>query len=163
MTNDTPLIGKPPIELTQDGYGELQTELEELKDAKLPQVIVRVATARDHGDLSENSEYHAAREEQQLVETRIDEIESILANSIVVQVTKSHVIVGVGSTVVLQKKGQKTKITMTVVGEFESEPGENKVSSSSPLGKSLIGKKKGDKVIVKAPAGEIEYTVLELK
>lgn len=163
MVNDTPINGKPPVELTQDGFGELQTELEELKSVKLPQVIERVTAAREHGDLSENSEYHSAREEQQLVETRIDEIEAILANSIVVKATKNHNVIGVGSTVVLIKKGQKKEMVVTIVGEFESEPTEGKVSSSAPLGKALVGKRKGDVTVVKAPAGEVEYMIKDIK
>lgn len=163
MVNDTTVIGRPPVELTQEGFDELQAELTELKTVKLPQVIDRVAAAREHGDLSENSEYHSAKEEQQLVETRIDEIETILGNAVVVQATRSRTSVGVGTTVVIAKKGQKKQQTLTIVGEFEAEPGDNKVSINSPLGKALAGKKKGDTVMVQAPAGEVEYAIIEIK
>ncbi|MFZ1721567.1 MAG: transcription elongation factor GreA, partial [Microgenomates group bacterium] len=103
----------PTIELTQEGFDELQTELSELRDVKLPAVISRVAKAREHGDLSENAEYHSAQDDQQLVETRIAEIESILSKAKVVQHTKSTVKVGIGSTVEVKKTGQKKTATFT--------------------------------------------------
>ncbi len=163
MVQDTTQIGRPKVELTQEGFDELQAELTQLKSVKLPQVIDRVAAAREHGDLSENSEYHSAKEEQQLIETRIDEVESILNNAVVVQATKSRTVVGVGTVVVIARKGQKKQQTFTVVGEFEAEPGEGKVSINAPLGKALNGKRKGDTVMVQAPAGEVEYTIVELQ
>lgn len=151
------------IELTKEGLEDLQSELEELKNVRLPAVIDRVAKAREHGDLSENAEYHSARDDQQLLETRVEEIENILANATVVQYTKSHAKVGIGSTVVLKKGSAKKSVTFTVVGEFESDPLNGKISSVSPLGKALMGKKKGDQVKVEAPGGSITYEILEIK
>lgn len=151
------------IELTQEGLDELQAELRELADVKLPEVIARVAKAREYGDLSENAEYHSARDEQELLQARIDEVQQIVNNAVVVKQTKSHTHVGVGSQVVVNKKGSAKDITFEVVGEFEADPKVNKISSVSPVGKALVGKKKGDKVTVNAPAGEIEYTIKEIK
>jgi transcription elongation factor GreA len=151
------------IEVTKEGLEELQAELTELKEVKLPTVIKRVSKAREYGDLSENAEYHSAKEEQEFVETRIDEIETILARAKVVKQTKSSTTIGVGSTVVVRKKGAKASLTLLIVGEFEANPSENKISSASPLGKALIGKKKGDTTMVKAPAGLIEYSIQDIK
>ncbi|MBP9819751.1 transcription elongation factor GreA [Candidatus Woesebacteria bacterium] len=151
------------IELTQEGLDELTKELEELKQVKLPEAVERVARAREHGDLSENAEYHSAQDDQQLVQARIEEIELILAKATVVKQTTGHNKVGMGSTIVLQKKGDKNKTTFTIVGEFEANPGENRISVASPIGKAVMGKKKGDTVIVHAPVGDSEYTIIDIK
>ncbi len=153
----------PTIELTKEGFDELQAELAELRDVKLPAVIARVAKAREHGDLSENAEYHSAQDDQQLIETRIAEIDSILSKAKVVQHTKSSLKVGIGSKVEVKKKGAKKGTTFSIVGEYESNPAEGKISSVSPLGKALIGKKKGDTVQVEAPSGTISYEILQIK
>lgn len=151
------------VEVTKEGLADLQAELAELRDVKLPAIIQRVAQAREHGDLSENAEYHDAKEDQRLTETRIDELEAVVAKAKIVKHTRSHTVIGMGSTVVVQKKGSKKKLTITIVGEFEANPLENKISGAAPLGAALMKKKKGDKVIVHAPAGDVEYTVLEIK
>ena len=151
------------VELTKEGLEELTRELQELTNVKLPQVIDRVAKAREYGDLSENSEYHSARDEQQLVEARIEEIQNILSNAKMVKATKSNDKVGIGSVVTIAQEGKKGEFEVTIVGEFESTPGQTKISSVSPMGKALVGKKKGDKTVVKAPAGETVYTVISIK
>jgi len=151
------------IQLTIEGFEELQNELKELVEVKLPALIIRVAKAREFGDLSENAEYHSAREDQNLIETRMDEIQSVLAKAEIVKQTTSHTKVGIGSRVIIIIKGQKTKKEITIVGEFEAEPGAGKISSVSPLGKALMGKKKSDTVKVTAPAGEIEYEIVDIK
>lgn len=153
---------KPVIELTQEGRADLEKEVNELKNVKLPQIIERVSTAREHGDLSENAEFHSAKEEQELVEARIEEIETILANSKVVQNTTGSTKIGMGSKITIVKKGNGKKQKATIVGEFEAEPGSDKVSISSPLGKALVGKRKGDVVAVDVPAGSVEYEILEI-
>jgi len=151
------------IQLTQAGLDELKQELQELIDVKLPEAIDRVTKAREYGDLSENSEYHSARDDQQLVQTRIDQIGEIIEKAQVIKNTRSKTVVGVGSKVTIQKKGSNTKKTFELAGEFESEPGENKISSVSPLGKSLMGQKKGDTAQVKAPSGVVEYKIIDVK
>lgn len=153
------------IQVTQDGLEELKRELKELVDIKLPANVDRVSKAREYGDLAENAEYHSAKEDQTLIETRIDEIEKILAMAQVVQNTRSSSKVGMGSKVsvsIVSKKKAKPQV-FVIVGEFEATPAEGKISSVSPLGKALMGKKKGDTVAVKAPAGEVEYEILEIK
>jgi len=151
------------ITFTQGGLDELKEELRILVEEKLPAVIERIAIAREHGDLSENAEYHSARDEQQLLQARIDEIETILSKSRVASKTTSHTIVGLGSTVTIQKKDSNKSKTITLVGEFEASPEENNISNGSPLGRALSGKKKGEKVTVAAPAGEIIYTIVSIK
>lgn len=164
MTNtssDTVQIDQ--IELTKRGLDELQAELKELEEIKLPEAIDRVAKAREHGDLSENSEYHSARDDKELIETRIDEIKSVLEKAKVVSATKSHQKVGIGSEVTIKKTGSKLTKTMIIVGEYESDPLHDKISVASPLGKALLKNKRGDKVIAKTPAGEVEYEIIDIK
>jgi len=156
-------INDQQIQLTQAGLDELKQELQELVDIKLPEAIDRVTKAREYGDLTENSEYHSARDDQQLIQTRIDQIGEIIERASVIQNTKSKTVIGVGSKVTIQKDGTQTKKTFEVAGEFESEPGENKISSVSPLGKSLMGKKKGDIAQVQAPAGVVRYKIIDVK
>jgi transcription elongation factor GreA len=152
------------VQLTQEGLAELSAELQQLKDEKLPRVIERVAAAREQGDLSENADYHAAKEEQSFTETRISEIEDILAHSTIVKNTSSHTQVGIGSRVEVYIEGKSGKnFTYEIVGEFEADPEEGKVSAVSPLGKALLGKKKGEKSSVTAPAGEVVYVIKNIK
>lgn len=152
------------IQLTQEGLEELKAELQQLKGEKLPRVIERVAAAREQGDLSENADYHAAKEEQSFTETRISEIEDILAHSMVVKNTTSHTQVGIGSRVEVYLEGKSGKtFTYEIVGEFEADPEEGKVSAVSPLGKALLGKKKGEKSAVTAPAGDVVYIIKNIK
>lgn len=154
---------KQQVSLTQEGLDEIKAELNELVDIKLPAVITRVAKAREHGDLSENAEYHSARDDQQLLQARIDELQDIIAGAIVIKQTRSHSKVGIGSTVTVVKVGTKTEKVFQIAGEFEADPKNGKVSSVSPIGSALVGKKKGDKTVVKAPAGEIEYEIVKIK
>lgn len=155
---------KKTIKVTKEGLEELKGELLELEKTKLPAVVKRVATARAHGDLSENAEYHDAKEEQNFVETRISEIKDIIERAEVVKQTTSSTKIGVGSTVTAQKQDKKKKTYMFhIVGEFEADPTEGKISAVSPLGKALIGKKVGDTAVVEAPAGEIAYKISEIK
>lgn len=152
------------IQLTAQGLAELKAELQQLVDVKLPEVIKRVAVARSHGDLSENAEYHNAKEEQDLTQTRIDEIEEIISKAQVVKQTKSHNKVGMGSTVTVNLAGKTAKrFTYHIVGEFEANPKEGKVSIDSPIGSALVDAKKGDEVSVDAPAGKVTYKIIDIK
>lgn len=152
------------VQLTQEGLEELKTELQQLKEQKLPQIIERVSSARDQGDLSENADYHSAKEEQNFTETRISEIEDILAHSTVVKNTTSHTQVGIGSKVEVYIEGKAGKtFNYEIVGEFEADPEEGKVSAVSPLGKALLNKKKGEKTSVTAPAGAVVYVIKNIK
>lgn len=151
------------IELTKEGLEEITTELLELVEVKLPAIIERVARAREHGDLSENAEYHSARDDQQLLQARIDELQNIVDNAVVVKNTRNQNKVGMGSNVTVKKSGTTKEKTINIVGEFEADPSASKISVGSPLGEALFGKKKGDTVVVKAPAGKIEYEIVNIK
>jgi transcription elongation factor GreA len=150
-------------QLTQEGYAEIEKELKELEEVKLPEVIKRVELARSYGDLSENSEYHSAKEDQELTETRIAELRGVLLNATIVKHTTKTSVVGMGSQVIAKTSKGKSKMTLHIVGEFEADPKAGKISSASPLGKALMGKKKGDKVDVNVPAGVVTYEILEIK
>lgn len=152
------------IQLTQAGLDELKQELHELEKVKLPKIIERVANAREQGDLSENADYQNARDEQAIIQARIIEIEEIIAKAKVVVTKKSTGSqVSMGSEVTLTGEGNSKKMVFTVVGEFEADPDSGKVSSVSPVGKAIMGKKKGDSVVVKAPAGELKYKIADIK
>lgn len=149
------------IYLTREGLSELKREYEELAKVRRPDILARVSQARDMGDLSENAEYVAAREELSFIDGRIDELEELLRQAIVIdENSKTDKIVKLGSTVTLNTKGKKE--VFTVVGEWEADPKEKKISHESPLGKALIGKKVGEKVEVDAPAGKISYTIISV-
>lgn len=163
MPNGTTQPALDVIELTQEGLDELKLELKELREVKLPAIIERVARAREYGDLAENAEYHNARDEQQLLEARIEEIEAIIAKAKVVQLTRSTQKVGMGSSVEVLEHGKKKSFSVTIVGEFEADPLTWKVSSVSPLGKALMSRKKGDEVTVEAPAGATTYTIKSIE
>lgn len=150
------------ITITQTGFEELQQELLELKTISMPKVIDRIANAREQGDLSENADYHSARDERDILQARINDIEEILAKS-KVSVSKTTDTVSLGSVVVLLLVEKNKKITYQMVGEYESNPSEGKVSIDSPVGKALFKKSKGDKVEVGTPAGKTTYKILEIK
>ncbi len=150
------------ITITQTGYEELQQELQELKTVSMPRVIERIANAREQGDLSENADYHSARDERDILQARVNEIEEILAKAEVTAV-KSTSTVSLGSIVTVEVVGKNKKITYQMSGEYESNPAEGKISVESPVGKALFSKSKGDKVEVETPAGKITYKILEIK
>lgn len=145
---------KKQYHLTPEGKSELENELSELI-AKRSEIAEKIANARDYGDLSENAEYDAAREEQAMLESRIAELEEILKNADIIKPTKSST-VKVGSTVKLENG---KKVTYKVVGPVEADPLAGKISNESPIGSALIGKKVGDKVTITTPKGQVVYTI----
>ena len=147
--------------LTKKGLEDLKKELKELAETRKPELIKRVARARDFGDLSENAEYANAREELSFVEGRIAELEDLLVKAKVIVEDHNHKSVILGSRVTVKVNGQKH--IFNVVGEWEADPINKKISHSSPLGKALLGKKSGDKVEVEAPAGKLTYTVVKIE
>lgn len=144
------------IYLTKEGLEELKQEYEELTKEKRPEVLNRVSQARSMGDLSENAEYTVAREELSFIDGRIDELEGLLKQVVIISAAHSNSI-KLGSQVKVNTGKEKEEFT--VVGEWEADPKEKKISHESPLGKALLGKKVGDKVEVEAPAGKILYTI----
>lgn len=151
------------IYLTKEGLEELKKEFEELSKTKRPDVLSRVSQARSMGDLSENAEYAAAREELSFIDGRIDELEELLKQAVLIVESgskSSNHVIKLGSKVTLNIKGKKEDFM--VVGEWEADPKEKKISHESPLGKALIGKKVGEKVEVEAPAGKVLYTIVSV-
>lgn len=149
---------KKQFQITIEGKLELENELTELR-ARRSDVADKISEARDFGDLSENAEYDAAREEQGLLETRIAEIEDILNNAEIIKASKKSTI-SLGSRVEL-KTGSK-KFTYNIVGPVEADPLEGKISNESPIGMALYGKKVGDSVVINTPKGDVTYTVVNL-
>lgn len=148
-------------QLTKQGYDNLKKELDELKNQKRQQAVDRLAKARAMGDLSENSEYSAAKEELAFVEGRIQEIEEILKNVEVVENNAQNNHIQLGSSVTVEINGKKE--LFQIVGEFEADPLNKKLSHTSPIGQALIGKKPGDWVEIDVPAGKIKYKIVEIK
>lgn len=149
---------KKQYHLTAEGKVELEAELAELIP-KRSDIAEKIANARDYGDLSENAEYDAAREEQGILESRIIELEEILANADIIKPNHSSTI-GVGSTVHLENG---KKVVYQVVGPVEADPLEGKISNESPIGAALMGKKVGDTVTIQTPKGEVTYSIEAVK
>jgi transcription elongation factor GreA len=151
--------------LTLEGAKRLREELDRLKSVERPRIIEAIAEARAHGDLKENAEYHAAREQQGFTEGRIKELESVLSNAELIDITKlsagSKVVFG--ATVTLADVETDEEKTYQIVGDLESDIKQGRVSISSPLARALIGKHEGDTVVMQAPGGEREYELVEVR
>ena len=147
---------KKEFHLTQEGIDKLKDELDTLVGRRT-EIAQKLKTAREYGDLSENAEYHNARDEQVLLETRVKEIEGILKSVEVIGGPKDASIVELGNTVMLT--GDNGDQSYTIVGSVEANPADNKISDESPIGQALLGKKVGDKVVISLPAGERNYSV----
>lgn len=147
------------IQFTQEGYDNLIKELSELQNIKKPKAVLRLQKARSMGDLRENSEYSAAKEELAFAEGRTREVEELIKKADIVNYKNTNSI-SIGKHVVLEKNG-KTE-TFTIVGEFEANLADKKLSATSPIGRALIGKKVGNLVEVEVPAGKLLYKVLKI-
>ncbi|NOZ67842.1 MAG: transcription elongation factor GreA [Deferribacteres bacterium] len=151
------------VPMTPEGYRKLKEELERLLKVDRPQNIRAIAEAREHGDLSENAEYHAAKERQSFIEGRIQELKSKLALAEVIDPSKiSQNRVAFGAKVKIFDVDTDEEKVFTLVGQDEADVKTGKISISSPVGRSLIGKEIGDTVIIKAPARTMEYEILEI-
>lgn len=149
------------IYLTKEGLEDLQKEYDELVNKKRPEILERLSDARDQGDLSENAEYTAAKDELSFIDGRIDEIEEILKQATIIAAQNgSNKAVDLGSTVTVNIGSKKEQFT--VVGEWEADPTAKKISHESPLGKALMGKHVGEALEVDAPAGKIRYTIISI-
>jgi len=153
---------KEDLILTKEGLEKLKKEHTELVDIKRPKNIETIRSTRAMGDLSENGGYHAARDEQSFIESRIQELEEIFKRAKVASGTKTKS-VSVGSKVVLESYQNKDKVIYELVGATEADPVNNKISYESPLGKGLMGKKPGDLFTIQVPVGELKYKILEVK
>lgn len=151
------------VPMTHNGFVALETELHDLKHRQRPEVIEAIAEARAHGDLSENAEYHAAKERQSFIEGRIEELESVISRAEVIDLSKLS-----GNTVKFGAKvtvidDEDTEQKYHIVGEYESDIKSGKLAITAPLARALIGKKVGDTAIVRTPKGEKEYELTEVQ
>ena len=154
---------KEPI--TINGLKDLKTELENLKNVQRPKIVEAIAEARSHGDLKENAEYHAAKEQQALIESRVIAINDLIARANVIDVTKieNNGKVIFGSTVKVLDLETNKKISYRLVGQDEADIKKNQIFFKSPIGKALIGKDTGDMISVVTPSGERNFEILEVE
>lgn len=153
------------VPLTQGGAKKLRAELEQLKKVERPRIIEAIAEARAHGDLKENAEYHAAREQQGMTEARIRDLEGQLSHAEIIDVSRldagSRVVFGATVTLVDEESGDER--TYQIVGDLEADIKENRVSISSPMARALIGREEGDVVEVEAPGGRRQYEIAQVQ
>tara|TARA_B100000586_G_C19849113_1_gene317885 strand:+ start:82 stop:552 length:471 start_codon:yes stop_codon:yes gene_type:complete len=152
------------IPLTKEGEKKLRNELNDLR-LKRPKIIKAIAEAREHGDLKENAEYHAAREQQGMIEAKIKSIESKLSNAEIIETNKNNNdknTVIFGCTVELLNMTNNNKIIYILVGEDEADTLQNKISFNSPIGKGLIGKKVGDELTISVPKGDLNLKIIKI-
>ena len=152
------------IPMTAEGYNRLQEELQHLRLTARPEVIQAIAEAREHGDLSENAEYHAARDRQSFIEGRVAEIEDQMARAEVIDVSKlSGDTVKFGATVTIADEDTDEETTYQIVGEVEADVKENKISVTSPIARGLIGKSVGDSVEIETPKGQKFFEIVDVR
>lgn len=150
------------IPMTRAGHSVLDSELKRLKSIERPAVIRAIAEAREHGDLSENAEYHAAREKQSFIEGRVKELESVLGRAEVIDISRMKGTIKFGATVKLVDEDTDEEKTFQLVGEPEADVEHGKLNIKSPLARALIGKDEGDSVVVRTPGGERSYEILTI-
>ena len=152
------------VPITKFGYEALHAELKTMKDVERPTIIKAIAEAREHGDLSENAEYHSAKEKQSFIEGRIKELESLISRADVIEPSKmSGTIIRFGATVELVDEDTEDERTYQIVGEPEADINNGKLNMRSPLARALIGKEEGDSVGVTTPGGARSYEVLSVR
>lgn len=149
------------IQMTKEGLGTLKKELDEMVNEKRPRLVERLANARSQGDLTENSDYSNAKEELEFLDGRISELENVLKTATIVSGNHKKDGVAVGTRVTVKVSGEKHIYKM--VGEWEADPVNKKISPESPLGMALVGKKVGEKAEVQAPAGKLIYEILAIE
>ena len=152
------IVNNKPTYLSRDGLEKLRSELDEMVSVKRPEVANRIHDAKEHGDLSENAEYEDAKNEQAFVEGRIQTLEALIKNATIIDENHSTDHVQIGSTVAVESPDGKERFT--IVGSAEAKPAEGRISNESPVGRALLGKKKGEKVVVKVPAGDFTYKIV---
>jgi transcription elongation factor GreA len=153
-------VNNKPTYLSREGLDKLRQELEEMTSVKRPEVAQRIHDAKEHGDLSENAEYEDAKNEQAFVEGRIQTLEALIKNATLIDEHHSNDHVQIGSTV--KVSGPDGSQSFTIVGSTEAKPTEGKISNESPVGRALLGKKKGENVTVQVPAGDIAYKIVSI-
>ncbi len=153
-------MNNKPTYLSREGLKKLREEHEEMVSVKRVEVAQRIHDAKEHGDLSENAEYEDAKNEQAFVEGRIQTLESLIKNATLIDEHHSTEFVQIGSTV--KVKSEEGTDSYMIVGSAEADPAQGKISNESPVGRALLGKKKGDKVVVQIPRGDETYTIVSI-
>ena len=153
-------MNNKPTYLSREGLAKLREELEEIVTVKRVEVAQRIHDAKEHGDLSENAEYEDAKNEQAFVEGRIQTLEALIKNATLIDENHSTDFVQIGSTV--KVKSDDGTDSYTIVGSAEADPAQGRISNESPVGRALLGKKKGDKIVVQVPAGDDTYTIVSI-
>ena len=149
-----------PTQITKQGLVALEEELKNLVEEKRPKLVDRLANARSQGDLSENSDYQGARDDLEFLDGRIAELQGVIASAEIIEGNNNRGAVDVGTKVTLKVNGSEH--IYEIVGDWEADPSEKKISHTSPLGQALVGQKKGNKVKVEAPAGNLTYEILKI-
>src|SRR5690606_22280080 len=155
------MANNQPVYLTAEGFKKVQEEYDYLTGTRRKEVAQMIAEAKAEGDISENAGYDEAKTAQGFLEGRIRELEAIIKNAQVIQESKDKGAVALGRTVIVRESGADDEETYAIVGSLEADPASGRISNSSPLGKSLMGKKVGDRVTVDSPGGEIEFEILK--
>jgi transcription elongation factor GreA len=156
----------PPVNnktqyISEEGLAKLRSELEELVNERRAEIAQRIHDAKEHGDLAENAEYEDAKNEQAFVEGQIQRLEALIKNATIIEETHTTDHVQIGSTVKVE--GSDGHESFTIVGSTEASPRDGKISNESPVGRALLGKKKGESVVVHVPAGDFSYKILEIR
>ena len=151
-------MNNKPAYLSREGLEKLREELDEMVNVRRAEVAARIHEAKEHGDITENAEYEDAKNEQAFVEGRIQSLSALIKNAVMIDENHSTTHVQIGSTVELEADGAKERYT--IVGSAEASPADGKISNESPVGKALLGRKKGDKVVVSVPAGDSTYKIV---
>ena len=153
-------MNNKPAYLSKDGLEQIRQELAELVNTRRAEIAARIHEAKEHGDITENAEYEDAKNEQAFVEGRIQALSALVKNAVVIVENHSSTHVQIGSTVTIQSKDGKE--SFMIVGSAEASPAEGRISNESPVGRALLGRKKGDEVVVTVPAGDSKYKILSI-
>jgi transcription elongation factor GreA len=153
-------VNNKPTYISRDGLDKLRAELDEMVNARRPEVAQRIHDAKEHGDLTENAEYEDAKNEQAFVEGRIATLEALIKNATIIDEKTSKEHVQIGSTVTVQSPDGKEKFQ--IVGSAEARPAEGRISNESPVGRALLGHKTGETVVVRVPAGDFSYRIVRI-
>ncbi len=156
-------MAEKPTFLTPEGRAKLEAELENLRNVRRPQVAERIHSAKEEGDIMENSAYDEAKNEQAFVEGRIMTIEQMLKNAVIIEGTRASDTVGLGSYVTVVERGKKDDETFQIVGSAEADPSRGRISNESPVGRALMGKRAGDEIQVRIPDGVRHLKITEIR
>jgi transcription elongation factor GreA len=153
-------MNNKPAYLSREGFEKLREELDEMVNVRRAEVAARIHDAKEHGDITENAEYEDAKNEQAFVEGRIQALSALIKNAVMIEQNHSTTHVQIGSTVTVQSEDGKEKFT--IVGSAEAAPAEGRISNESPVGRALLGHKKGEVVDVSVPAGQYSYKIISI-